>query len=74
MTADELNGLMRITKIGLNELSAIGGVQQRTARYWCDAHTPVPRSIAIIMLALSKGELSLQFVADYVEQEERAKL
>lgn len=74
MTAEELKNLMKITNIGLNELAAIGGVQQRTARYWVSNHTPAPRAIAIILLALSKGELNFDFVVDYVEAEERKKL
>ena len=74
MTADELKKLMQVTQIGLNELAAIANVQQRTARYWVDAHSPVPRPIAIIMLALSKGALAFDFVVDYVEAEERSKL
>lgn len=74
MNAEELVALMNRTKTNLNDLSLIGGVQERTARYWMNGHSPVPRPVAMILLALSKGEISLQFVADYIEADIRKQI
>ena len=74
MTAEELK--LTLDRIGITprDLSLIADVTERQVRGWRTGTSPVPRLVEMTLLAMNSGEISLDFVTNFVEGKLRSQV
>lgn len=74
MTAAELQ--VTLDRIGItpHDLALIAGVTERQVRYWRNGETPVPQLVELVLSAMCRGEISIGFVTEFVEQRLRRSM
>ena len=74
MTAEELKTALDRIGITPRDLSLIADVTERQVRGWRTGTSPVPRLVEMTLLAMNSGEISLDFVTNFVEGKLRSQV
>jgi hypothetical protein len=74
MTSEELKTALDRIGITPRDLSLIADVTERQVRGWRTGTSPVPRLVEMTLLAMNSGEISLDFVTNFVEGKLRSQV
>ena len=67
MTIDELNARMAQLELTVADMALIAGTTRRAVEKWRAGVHPVPRTVAIILDAMAAGQLSPDWLMDWLE-------
>lgn len=63
MTKDKLTEIMGKLELSRDDLSAITGKSERQTYAWTTGAAPVPRALALVLLAIEDQKISLTWLA-----------
>ena len=69
MTSEELKTIMMSQSLSVMDLATISGVTKRQAIAWRSGTSPIPRTVAFLLLALNEGQLSQDWLVDTLHKE-----
>ena len=64
MTPDELRDILHDQHLLQRDLGYLMGRTHRQAQAWCLGTSPIPTPVAALMVALQRGLLTLEFLAE----------
>ena len=64
MTPDELRDILHDQCLLQRDLGYLMGRTHRQAQAWCLGTSPIPTPVAALMVALQRGLLTLEFLAE----------
>lgn len=69
MQSSRLNELMKKRDLSVNDISLIADVSKRHVNNWRNGHTPIPRSIGMILEWYDADKVSIEMMEDYIRQD-----
>jgi hypothetical protein len=66
MTPDKLREILRDEKLLRRDLATITGKSLRQTQAWCLGESPVPMYVAIILRALQRKMITLEFLVEQI--------
>ena len=69
MTPEQLINIMENGGVVLNDVALIMGVSKRQVTSWRNGTHPIPRSVAILMMALNEGRIKLDWLEGKIQRE-----
>lgn len=66
MNPETLKSIMTDLEFNTQDLSLLMGVTRRTAQLWASGSSPIPQSVALLLLAMADKQVSLDWMVDQI--------